>query len=126
MRVFKNRWFERFAAREMISDQSLCRAVRQAESGLIDADLGGGVIKQRIPRPGEGKSGGFRSIVLFRRGELAFFVFGFPKNAMPNIRQNEVRAFKALAEEMLGYDIAAIETALAKGALTEVHCDDQG
>jgi hypothetical protein len=100
--------------------------VRQAESGLIDADLGGGVIKQRIPRPGEGKSGGFRSIVLFRRGELAFFVYGFPKNAMPNIRQNEVRAFKALAEEMLGYDIAAIETALAKGALTEVHCDDQG
>lgn len=67
MRVFKTKSFARFAA-EMITDADLCDAIRRAEDGLIDADLGGGVIKQRLAREGQGKFGGFRSIVLFRRG----------------------------------------------------------
>jgi hypothetical protein len=75
VRIFKTRWFARFARQQEIDDRSLCDAVARAERGLIDADLGGGVIKQRLARPNEGKSGGFRSIVLFRSGENAFFVF---------------------------------------------------
>jgi hypothetical protein len=80
LRVFKNKIFSRFARRENISDKSLLEAVERADKGVIDADLGGGVIKQRIARPGQGKSGGFRSIVLFRAGDKAFFVYGFAKN----------------------------------------------
>jgi len=67
MRVFMTKPFVRFASRERIADEELCEAVRRAERGLIDADLGGGVIKQRLARAGQGKSGGFRSILLFRR-----------------------------------------------------------
>ena len=74
MRVFKNKAFARFAKREGIPDVELCEAVRRAENGLVDADLGGGVIKQRLAREGKGRSGGFRAIVLFRRGRKAFFV----------------------------------------------------
>ncbi len=81
MRVFRNKWFTRFAGRNGLSDEMLRKAVADAESGLVGADLGGGVIKQRIARPGGGgKSGGFRSIILFRAGSRAFFVYGFPKD----------------------------------------------
>ncbi|MGD1069262.1 MAG: type II toxin-antitoxin system RelE/ParE family toxin [Bryobacteraceae bacterium] len=55
----------RFAMKAGISDVSLCKVIRDAERGLIAADLGGGVIKQRLARPGEGKSGGFRSLIVF-------------------------------------------------------------
>jgi hypothetical protein len=73
MRVFKNAWFGRFARKEKISAAALLDAVERAEKGLIDADLGGSVIKQRIARPYAGKSGGFRSVVLYRQGDLGFF-----------------------------------------------------
>lgn len=75
LRIFKNAWFERFARKEKISAEALWEAVERAEQGQIDADLGGGVIKQRIARPGGGKSKGYRSIVLYRKDDKAFFVF---------------------------------------------------
>ena len=80
MRIFKSRWFQRFARKEGIADAVLREAVARAERGQIDADLGGGVIKQRIARPGQGKSKGYRTIVIFRRGAKAFFVYGFSKS----------------------------------------------
>ena len=85
VRVFKSKRFAKFARKERISDASLCKAVKNADAGLIDADYGGGVIKQRIARPNEGKSGGYRSIILFRRGVRSFFVFGFAKSEQANI-----------------------------------------
>ena len=83
---FVTKPFVRFASRERIADEELCEAVRRAERGLIDADLGGGVIKQRLARAGQGKSGGFRSILLFRRGSKAFFVYGFARGCGFNQR----------------------------------------
>ena len=88
LRVFKNAWFERFARKEKISADVLWDAIERAEKGLVDADLGGGVIKQRIARPGGSKSKGYRSIVLFRKGERAFFVYGFAKSDLGNIRDD--------------------------------------
>ena len=76
MRVFKIKWFVRFARQNNISDRDLCEAI---ERGLIDADLGGNVTKQRIARPNEGRSGGYRALICFRVEDRAFFVFGFPK-----------------------------------------------
>ena len=103
----------------------MCEAIADAEKGLIDADLGGGVIKQRIARPSEGKSGGLRSIILFRSGGHAFFVFGFAKSARGNIRKDELKGFKELANVMLGYDKVALANAVKSGAIGEVQCDDQ-
>jgi len=125
LRIFKNKWFVRFAKREGIEDENLCEAIERAEKGLIDADLGGGVIKQRIARPNEGKSGGFRSIVLFRFGEKAFFVYGFPKSARDNVRKDELQGFKELAGELFEYDEAALASAVKAGALSEVNCDEK-
>lgn len=120
MRVFKTRPFVRFAKQEGIVDDALCDAVRRAEAGLIDADLGGGVIKQRLARPGRGKAGGFRSIVLFQRGRMAFFIYGFAKSDRDNIRQDELKAFRKLAGEMLALDDAALLAAAKNGTIMEI------
>ena len=125
MRLFKNKWFARYARQVGIDDAALCQAVREASQGTVDADLGGGVIKQRIARPGGGKSGGFRSIVLFKVGVLAFFVYGFAKSDRSNIEAEELKAFRKLASVMLAYDEEALIVATDEGALTEVICDEE-
>ncbi len=125
VRIFKTKWFARFARQQGIDDPALCDAVDRAERGLIDADLGGDVIKQRIARLNEGKSGGFRSIVLFRSGDNAFFAYGFPKKVRDNIRDDELKGFRELAAEMLAFDDNALKTALAANAIIEVKCDDR-
>ena len=84
-RIFKNRWFIRFTKREKISDAILAKAIADAEKGIISADLGGNIIKQRIARPGQGKSGGYRTIIIFKKGDKAFFVYGFSKSGRENI-----------------------------------------
>ena len=125
MQTFKTKAFARFAKREALEDAALHEAVRRAREGLIDADLGGGVIKQRVARKGEGRSGGFRTIVLFRRGELAFFVYGFAKSDRANLRRNELATFRLLADEYLALNPDEIAAAQAVGSIIEVTCDDQ-
>mgnify|MGYP001636543672 CR=1 FL=1 len=122
MRIFKNKAFARFAKKAGIEDSSLCKAVSDAEKGLLDADLGGGVIKQRVARSGGGKSGGFRTLILFRIGSLAFFVHGFAKNERANIDEDELIALRKLAAIMLKYDEAELACALASQTLIEVMC----
>ena len=80
MAIYKTRWFERWARKEGLSASSLCAAVREMTAGLYEADLGGGLLKKRIARPGQGKSGGFRTLVATNKGSCWVFVFGFPKN----------------------------------------------
>ncbi len=124
MRIFKNKAFVRFARKSRMPDADLRKAIEDATHGLIDADLGGGVIKQRIARKGGGKSGGFRTIILFRIGARAFFVHGFAKNEKDNIEDDELAAFKLLAAQMQGLSEAALAKAIENGTLTEVMCDD--
>ncbi|RYG67750.1 type II toxin-antitoxin system RelE/ParE family toxin [bacterium] len=124
MKIFKDKWFTRFARRNDITDGDLCEAVDRAERGLIDADLGGGVIKQRIPRLNEGRSGGYRSIVLFRTRERAFFVFGFAKNELDNISARELKDFRELATIVLNLTAVQLELAVKEEKLFEVKCDE--
>lgn len=120
MRVFTNAWFGRFARKEKIAANVLWDAVERAERGLIDADLGGGVIKQRISRPGSGKSGGYRTVLLYRRGEKAFFVFGFPKSAQDNMRDDEEEQFKKAAKVILALSDVQLLKWVEGGQLEEV------
>ena len=125
MRIFTNKAFMGFAKKAGIGDVVLCEAIRDAERGLIAADLGGGVIKQRIARPGQGKSGGFRTLIVFRLGIRAFFVHGFAKNEKDNIGKDELVALKKLASEVLAHDDKVIARVVASGTLTEVICDEK-
>jgi hypothetical protein len=109
-RIYKNRWFAKFASREGISDATLAAAVNQANRGLIDAELGGGVIKQRVAREGGGKSGGYRTLIFFRHEERAIFAFGFAKSDKANLNAAELRTYKHAARIVLGLTQAQIDT----------------
>jgi hypothetical protein len=125
VRTFKTKDFTRFANKAGISDAALCQAVRDAERGLVAADLGGGVIKQRIARPGQGKSGGFRTLIVFRVEARAIFVYGFAKSEKDNIEKDELVALKKLAAELLAYDDKTLARVVASEALLEVNCNEE-
>ena len=120
MQIFKNTWFQRFSRREKITDEVLKGAIARAEKGTIDADLGGNVIKQRIARSGQGKSGGYRTIIVFKKGDKAFFVYGFAKSERENIDKNETDVFKKSAKELLALSDKHIQELIDNGALTEI------
>ena len=107
MRVFKTKSFNRFARKEGLEDSPLLEAATNAVAGRVDADLGGGVIKQRIARRGGGKSGGFRTILLFRSGSDVFFVFGFAKSERANISKDELAVFRELQDILLTLGLSA-------------------
>ena len=123
LRVFKNAWLGRFARKEKISAEVLWEAVDRAEKGLVDADFGGGVIKQRIARPGESKSKGYRSIVLYRKGDKAIFVYGFPKSDLGNIRDDEQEQFKKAAKSIFALSDEQIRQLIDNGQFEEVKKD---
>jgi hypothetical protein len=118
--VYKTKSFARFARKTRISDTELWKAANSLNSGLTDADLGGRVIKQRIARSGEGKSGGSRSIIIFRKRDRAVFVFGFEKKDVANIQSNDLVAFWELAVTILGYTATELTNLAQVGALIEV------
>ena len=125
MRIFTSRWFQRFARKEGITASALHEAVARAEQGQIDADLGGEVIKQRVARPGQGKSKGYRTIILFRRGEKAFFVYGFAKSLRANIDAAEEKQFKEAAKHVLALTEAQLAVLVTRGDFVEVKFDEQ-
>lgn len=125
MRVFKTRWFARFTRRQRISDASLCEAVRRAERGLVDADLGGGIVKQRVARTGQGRSGGFRVLIAYRKRVRSVFLFGFAKNERANIEEDELATARDIARAWLEADGKALAQALADGAIDEVNYDEE-
>ena len=125
MRVFKNSRFHKFARKEKISDAMLCEAVERAERGQIDADLGAGLIKQRVARPGAGKSGGFRTLVFFRAETRAVFAFVFAKSDMANLDDAEEAYLKKAAKLVLGFADAQMDAEVAAGRMFEVNCDEQ-
>ncbi len=125
MRIFKNAWFVRFARDQKMSDGALRDAVRRAESGQVDGDLGGGVVKQRVARMGQGKSKGFRTILLYRAGERAFFVYGFAKSDRANLREDEKEQFKKMARHVLGLSDEQLSGLIAWEKLEEIKSDDE-
>lgn len=120
MRIFRNQWITKFAKKHKISDSELIEAVERADNGLIDADLGGGVIKQRIARQGQGRSGGYRSLIFFRHGERAFFMTAFAKNDRENITNKELAELKKAAVIILAMTETDIEQAKSNSTFTEI------
>ena len=126
MRVFKTKEFARFARREKIADAMLCEAVERAERGIIDGDLAGGLIKQRVARPDQGRSGGFRTLIVFRAKTRSVFVNGFAKSERANIGKKELEFWRTVAMAFLAMNDKLIAEAIAADELTEVICDDEG
>jgi hypothetical protein len=120
MRIFKTKWLVRYVRRERIADRSLREAIERAGRGLIDADLGGGIIKQRVARSGQGRSGGYRMLVAYRTGARAVFLYAFAKNERENIDPDELLTLREIGASWLAADTRQIAQALEEGNLQEV------
>ncbi|MEN8171214.1 MAG: type II toxin-antitoxin system RelE/ParE family toxin [Pseudomonadota bacterium] len=125
MRVFKTKLFSRWAAKENLKDEDLLVAVNELQDGLVDADLGGHVVKKRVSLSGRGKRGGARTLIAFRVKDKAFFLYGFAKSTRANINDKELKALRLLASKFLGYTDAALTKAMKAGELIEVTSDDK-
>ena len=123
MVIYKTRWFDRWARKQGLATLALRDAVSEMANGLFDADLGGGLFKKRIARSGQGKSGGYRTLVATNKGNRWVFVYGFPKNERSNIDRDEEEALKKLAAHLLSLTAQAITKAKQAGELIEVECD---
>ncbi|MEN9474858.1 MAG: hypothetical protein RIS48_1578 [Pseudomonadota bacterium] len=122
-RVFKTRHFSRWMRKTDLTDAALCEAVNEMVAGLVDADLGGDVLKKRVALPGRGKRGGARTLVATRRAGRWFFVFGFEKNEKSNVSSTELEALQTLAAELLTLTSQQLDSAVEDGALQEI-CHD--
>lgn len=121
-RVFKTRHFARWMRKTDLSDAALCVAVSEMVAGLIDAQLGGDVVKKRVALAGRGKRGGARTLVATRKADRWFFVFGFEKNEKSNVTATELEALQTLASGLLGLSEQQLDDAVRDGSLQEI-CD---
>ena len=122
-RILKRKDFAKWQAGEKLPDAALCKAVKEMEGGLIDADLGGLLYKKRVARPGGGKSGGFRTLLSARIGSRYVFLHGFAKNDKANITEDEKKALQFAGKVFLDLSGEALIKALQSGVLMEVHCE---
>jgi len=114
------RHFSRWMRNTGLTEAALCKAVAEMGQGLIDAELGGGVVKKRVALPGRGKSGGARTLVATNRGDRWFFVFGFEKNERDNISARELQALQAIAADLLKLTASDLHAQVGTGALQEI------
>lgn len=120
VKVYKTRRFGKFWKSEGLPDDKLWKAAREVADGDFDADLGGGVFKQRVARPGRGKSAGYRTLILHKRGEAYIFSYGFAKSEKANISDAELKALRELAEMYGKFGKSQFDAALEARDLTEV------
>ena len=123
-RVFKTRYFKRWQRKIGLADVALCQAVTEMKQGLIDANLGGSVIKKRVSLSGRGKRGGARTLVATNKGDRWFFVFGFEKNERANITAEELEGLQEIAKQLLGRTPDQLNETVRDGSLQEI-CHDQ-
>lgn len=123
-RVFKTRHFSRWMRKTELTDSALCTAVSEMENGLIDAELGGGLVKKRVALPGRGKSSSTRTLVATNKGNRWFFVFGFEKNDRANVSAKELEGLQAIAVDLLKLSSAALDSNVENEALQEI-CHDR-
>jgi hypothetical protein len=119
-RVFLTRRFTRWMSKTDLSVKALCKAVEEMEQGLIDANLGGGIIKKRVALPGRGKRGSTRTLVATNNANRWFFLFGFEKNERDNISAKELSALKSLAADLLQMGATQLDAAVAVRTLQEI------
>lgn len=120
MHAYKTRTFARWMKREGLNDRDLHVALEEMQKGLVDARLGGGLVKKRIARTGQGKSGGYRVIVATNFGERWVFMFGFAKSERDNIDDDELKLIKRLAATLLSLNESDLRKAITADELLEI------
>lgn len=120
MMILKLKSFHRWSRSENVTDRAIKEAVEEIKRGLVDGNLGGGLLKKRVSRDGEGKRGGFRTLLAYRNDDRAIFILGFPKSERDNVEKDELEKFKKIAKSLLLVTDVEIKQAISRGELVEV------
>jgi len=120
VRIFKNKWFNNWARKEKISDEILIETTNEIETGKVDANLGSFSFKKRLPKSGSGKSGGYRVLVAYKKGNQIFFLYAFAKNQRANISDKEKAALKLIAKSLMVATEKQLQALIKKGSICEV------
>jgi len=120
----------KFVRKERVSDVALCRTASEVVAGVFgagEADLGGGLFKKRVARAGSGKSGGYRTIIAYRRPntQRVLFTYAFAKNAAAALTPQGQATLSRVADAFVVANDQQIATLLAGGDVREVDCDAQ-
>lgn len=121
MHYLMTKKFGKWSKKKQISSKDLKKCLVEVVDGQFDANLGGHVYKKRVARSGQGKGGGFRTLICLKQGELAVFVHGFSKSNQENITRRELEVLKELAGILLNMSDKELQKAFASGALMEVN-----
>lgn len=100
----KTKWFQKWASKNSLTDSILLDALEDLANNLNTINLGGGLFKVRTRKRGQGKSGGYRTLVAYRKNDLAIFIYGFAKSERENLEPDELKSFKKLAKDLLRLD----------------------
>jgi len=119
-RVFLTKSFSKWAERVGLLDAKLIKAVKEIEVGLVDANLGGSLFKKRVGLNNQGKSASLRTLIGFRAGGHAFFLYGFAKNEKASISKQEKEALKEMVKVLSDMNNESLKKAIAKDALREI------
>jgi hypothetical protein len=120
VRIFKNKWFNNWTRKEKISDDTLIEATNEIETGKVEANLGGFLFKKRLPKSGSGKSGGYRVLVAYKKGNRVVFLYAFAKNQRSNISEKEKSALKLVSKSILAATEKQLKALIKKGSIWEV------
>ncbi len=112
--------FARWADKNQVAMRDLSAALDEIERGLVDADLGGHLVKKRIPLQDRGKRGGARAILCGKQGDRIIFLHGFAKNEKSDLSPKELAAFRRLAEVLVALETAQVVEAIDRGIFIEV------
>jgi hypothetical protein len=123
MKVYSTGDFSKFASKEAIDDKALCDAVARAQQGLIDGDLPGFLIKQRVARPGQGRSRGFRAIIVYDPDRRAVFVHGFPKSSKANLTQAEQDSYREFGDIVVALQEDRLDALVEQRKWRRIDCD---
>jgi len=115
MNRLKTKWVNKWAKKHRISDDNLIVAIENLENNLSSSNLGGGLFKVRIASQSGGKSGGFRTLIVYKEDDRAVVVYGFAKNEQENLSKSELLAFKTLSKDILNQSHSDLEMAINKG-----------
>lgn len=120
MKIFKYKLFHQWAKSENLKDEKLKEAIDEIERGLYEANLGSGLYKKRVAMPGKGKRGSYRTLLAFKEGQRAFFIYGFAKNVRDDISENEKKIYRQLAKDLLNMNTREMQKMLDNNKLFEV------
>ncbi len=123
MDIYKNKLFNKWAQKEKLSDNTLIEVAEEVINGSVEADLGGYLFKKRVPKPGAGKSGGYRVLLAYKKGNRIIFLHAFAKNKKANISSKEKDALMIIAKSFMAATKKQLQALIKQGSILEVKND---